>query len=396
VSVHDPELLELLLDKPELLAIADAVSATQTWPRRSLSGRRSMRVVAIAAAAALAVAVVLVLPGGKHSIVDRAAAAIGDGRILHLVIQAPTGVVDVNLASGRREIRHYRLELWADQQLRHIHGVMTYRGKTVADMLWPEDAKNGVTIGPSDPALTALWSGYRKALEDGTATRAGEGNAFGHHVYWLRFRPVDKSPGSEVAVDAETYKPIVWRTYNGVLPIDQHILLAETTDLAHANFTRSGPDLSTQGIAYSSSSSTVSGPMSSGGNAPSTAVPSGWLTAGSEAAGKQLSAVLAQTITTSDKKKIPGIQLVYGPLDHGRATPRDLTVDELARPDDPQQWANIPADSVRIAQGQMSGSNGDHVLWYGYLVRNGRYLTITTTDDEQAVVDVAKSLQPVR
>lgn len=36
--------------------------------------------------------------------------------------------------------------------------------------------------------------------------------------------------------------PIVYRVYNGPQAIDQHILLAETTDLASANFTRHGPE----------------------------------------------------------------------------------------------------------------------------------------------------------
>src|SRR5207248_1342318 len=79
--LRDPDLLELLADKPELLAIADAVAATQQPPRRTLLHRRSVRVGVVAAAALVAVVVALVLPRGNSGIVDRALAAIGTGSV---------------------------------------------------------------------------------------------------------------------------------------------------------------------------------------------------------------------------------------------------------------------------------------------------------------------------
>ena len=38
---------------------------------------------------------------------------------------------------------------------------MSVKGKVVGDILWPQDAKKGMTVGPVDPAFTGLWSGYR-------------------------------------------------------------------------------------------------------------------------------------------------------------------------------------------------------------------------------------------
>jgi hypothetical protein len=393
MTVRDPELLELLADKPELLAMADAVAATQQPPRQSALRRPAVRVAALAAVAVAILAVALVLPQGKHGIVDRAIAAIGDGRILHLVAEAPTGTVDVDLQSGRRTVEQYRVEVWADQELSRMHAVMSIKGERLADMLWPEDAKDGMTVGPVDPAFTALWGGYRKALEDGTAKRAGEGVAFGHRVYWLRFSPADaKSAGSEVAVDAETFKPIVWRVDNGGgQPVDQHILLAETTDLASADFTRRGPPM--LGDLYSSGSSSSSGGAINA--TPSTTVPSGWLSAGAEADGHELAAVLPQTITINNKRTIDGIQLVYGDLEHGLPVSGATTIDELPKPDFPGTWEHIPAGTVRIQQGQSSGSNGDYVEWTGYLVKGNRYITITTRHGEQALVDIARALRTV-
>ena len=87
-------------------------------------------------------------------------------------------------------------------------------------------------------------------------------------------------------------------------------------------------------------------------SAPNTTVPSGWLTAGPEADGHQLAAVVPQTITTDDKKTIHGIQLVYGDLEHGFAARGATTIDELSAPDEPQSWAHIPPGTVRSRQGK--------------------------------------------
>src|SRR4029077_16592259 len=142
------------------------------------------------------------------------------GRVMHVVTEMPVGSVDVDLQSGRRTVQQARVEFWADQQFKRAHVVMTFNGKVVLDLLWPQDAQKGATMGTIDPAFAALWTGYRQALEDGTATRAGEGDAFGHPVYWLRFRPPGaRSSGTEVAADAKTYKPVVYREHNGALDV---------------------------------------------------------------------------------------------------------------------------------------------------------------------------------
>src|SRR5436305_15131594 len=103
MTLRDGEVVELLNGQPELLAIADAVAETQRPPRR-LGRRPSVaRFILTAAVAAVAVTVLLVSPwNGRGSVVGRALAAVGDGRVLHLVVQAPTGQVFVNLQDGAR------------------------------------------------------------------------------------------------------------------------------------------------------------------------------------------------------------------------------------------------------------------------------------------------------
>ena len=76
---------------PRCWQLADAVVATQQAPRRPLFRRTGPRVAVVAVVAAAAIIVALVLPQGKHGIVDRAIAAIGDGRVMHIVSEMPTG-----------------------------------------------------------------------------------------------------------------------------------------------------------------------------------------------------------------------------------------------------------------------------------------------------------------
>ena len=77
----DLEVVELLADRADLLAIADAVAATQRPP--AVRRRRTpMRLVAVAAVLGLAVALALVSPwSGRGGLVDRALAAIGSGDV---------------------------------------------------------------------------------------------------------------------------------------------------------------------------------------------------------------------------------------------------------------------------------------------------------------------------
>jgi hypothetical protein len=101
----------------------------------------------------------------------------------------------------------------AELETHRWHYIQAVGGK-VADVLWPDDAKNGVTVDQSaaDPAFAALWTGYRDALSTGTAKLERDGLNGGHTGYWLRFPSIRSGlPGTEVAIDRQTYKPVVFR-----------------------------------------------------------------------------------------------------------------------------------------------------------------------------------------
>lgn len=410
MTLRDAEVIELLQDKPELLAIADAVSATQ---QGSAQPRRRRRIVVrsalVLAAAAAVLTGVLAAPQGQPAIIGRALAAIGTGRILHLVTETPSGIVYVDLKTGRRTAPFIRDELWVDQRGNRFHLVVSENGRVLGDLLWPADAKSGATAGALGPAFAALWTGYRAALASGAAAVAGRGTIEGHSVYWLRFEPTTQDqrlprkerPTTEVAVDAHTYKPIVFRTSVNGRHLDQRVLLARTIPFRPAEFKRRGPSLF---AGSSSSGGTSTGPVNPN-QPPSTLVRAPWLTAGTTVAGLKLRAATPLTATSNNAGKhtsIKGIELVYGAYQFGGASALSTTIDELPRPDDPHAWSQIPAHAIQIETSEETTSsqsvahpklrNSTHAIWTGKLKAEGLYVTITTAKGEHALLTIARSL----
>jgi hypothetical protein len=382
MTVRDQEVLDALRDEPELLAIADAVAETQRAPRpahRRLAWRAGS-VLAVGAAVLLAV---LLWPSGgnRNPILDRALAAIGDGPVLHLVTQVPTGQELVNLQSGRTVVPTFEVESWSDQSLKRVHFLMREDGRVVAELLLPQDQTGDMHFGPVDPSYTALWSGFRKALASGKAKIAGKGTLYGHSVYWLQFG----SPDRLVAVDRRTYEPVAFRSISeSGRHTDTRVLLFRMEPFSSSAFQR-----------RTSLPNPLAGAAHGSGVQVSPARPSKparpWLTAGSAIAGVKLSAV-HQTQTTSGGKTSNGFELAYGPEGGFR---RSLTIAEARRLDDTSEWKGIPNGSMRLSVGEGSDGNGPpYTLWTGYLVRNGVYVTIETAVSRAAVIEAARSLHP--
>jgi len=388
MTMRDPEVVDLLRDEPELLALADAVADTQGQPQR-VSGL-APKLAAVAVVAAGIAAVVLLWPGGGsgNGVLGRALAAIGDGQVLHLVMQGKTGEVLVNLDSGERRVQTERLELWTDRSFERAHFVMRIDGQ-VFDVLLPDDAKGGgfSTTGAADPSFTAFWTGYGKALQDGDATVERTGTVAGRPVYWLRFASTRKGvPGTEVAVDEESYKPLVLRSYVTPTTHDHvRILVAETIPYDAADFKRTGSSLFA-GITGSSSGSSSASPAT---QHPVVKAP--WLTPGDRVAGLSLSSVGSYSTSMGDRT-INGIELQYGDGGYG---PNSMTIDELPRADDPFAWNHIPPGwiSIQKSEGQSGTGSRTFATWEARLVRDGIYVTIGTGAGEDAVLEAARALQ---
>lgn len=396
MTIHDAEVIELLADKPELLAIADAVSATQPKMARTKPTRRRVAVrvaIVLAVAAAVLIGVLAAPQGGPSGVLGRALAAVGDGPIMHVVTEMPSGGVYVNLKTGHRTVQIFREELWADRKLDRFHLVLSVNGRVVGDLLWPADSRNGVNpIAPSNPAFVALWTGYRTALKDGAVTLAGRGSVSGRRVYWLRFKSTSSDEGRYlVAVDARTYKPVLYRSSFNGRHIDQRILVAETTAYRASEFKRRGPSFAGSG---SSQGGISSGPYDPSAPPP-TVVRAPWLTAGRAVAGLNLQSAfpLSGYSTIRGKRRtFRGLELTYGTTLRAGARRGSTTVDEYPRPQDPNAWRFIPADSIQIQEGEESGSDGTHTTWSGNLKKDGIYLTISTPKSERALLAIARAL----
>ena len=288
--LRDAELVALLQDEPELLAIADAL--VETVARRRRLPRRGAAWIAAAATVAAAAALLLVSPWqGRTGIVDRALAAVGDGEVLHLVIDwrersGSERLVDIE--SGRTVARERRSEIWFDGGRDLKKTFTTLDGRTVEETLetaeggWTqsgpiytcswiaahpiaatkarvscnENMDNGTTPRkiPEKPptlddALAGFVDGYRSALASGRARNVGTGEVDGRAVVWLRIAlPANSSPmtpaSEDVAIDADTSKPVEVRYESGEVAF--RVALAETLPYDAAVFAK--PELAeTQG-----------------------------------------------------------------------------------------------------------------------------------------------------
>lgn len=203
---RDPELLELLPDRADLFAVADAVAATQTTSNH----RRKIAVALVAAALAAALAFALVGPDGPgdSAVVGRALAAVGEGKVLHVVARIEPGGEAIELATGRAIHPYQVVEEWYEPGV----GLRARIAKSNAYL--PKRLPSVADVDPSYvEALNGFTSRYAEALRSDRADVARHGTLFGKIVIWLRFRggplsPVTGQPTYEVAIDASTYRPI--------------------------------------------------------------------------------------------------------------------------------------------------------------------------------------------
>ncbi len=227
----------------------DEIERTALHPRWRFSRRSivSIALTPVAVAALIAVAV-LAWPfsGGSHgTLLERAAAAIGDGPVVHAVIQSGWGGTEIDLATGAKVAVHGEEELWYDPQ-RGVHDITLFAGVVQGDSLYPPGR-----VAYLDKTLAFLAIDYRHALKNGTAKVLGEDAVNGQPVYWIRVDTQmlpDVADGKlhewahDVAVSATTLKPVATReTRDGQLSPDgiSKILSVETLGSGQGDFTAS-------------------------------------------------------------------------------------------------------------------------------------------------------------
>ena len=190
----DFEVAEELRDEPELLALADAVAATQR--------RRPGRSVAVAVAAVVVLAAVLavLIPqlGSRASLTGKALAAIGDGPVIHAVLSsdvspATGGAERINLATGQPVALKQTADVWFDSRSSTMRTVMRLNGQVFETVLQrPGESftsegpvQGGASVG--DPLFTVFARDYRDALKTGQAHEAGRASIRGRDGTWLEF-----------------------------------------------------------------------------------------------------------------------------------------------------------------------------------------------------------------
>ncbi len=219
-ALADREILELFDDRPDLLAVADAVSATQPRAKPSLDRRRLVRFSALPVAAAVAALVLLVVAApwqqarpaiDSRVFFQRSLAVIGDRPVLHVAMQySSTNDNVVDLATGDTRPRVYHGELWTDAK----HDVA--RSRFRIDDGPTQEATGNRALGFLDPAFAGFATQYRDALESGRARIVGQTDVDGRPAVRIRFASAPNADSYEVmTVDAETFVP---RTLEYVAP----------------------------------------------------------------------------------------------------------------------------------------------------------------------------------
>lgn len=278
--LRDAELVELLADEPELLAIADALAATS--PAVAARGRTPRLAVALVALlAAASVALIAPWSNSQGGVIQKALAAVSADSVLHVVLVSEIpGVTTVDLRSGRATPATLRVEQWFDAKralksytvdragaseafLESPQGVWSSAGR-VPTCAWiaahPIQAtrlrvscnasgRNGTTVRripearPSgDPALSAFLTGYRRALRSGSARNLGPGKLEGQPVFWISF---DLQGGAapaqteRVAVSRKSFQPLLFEAIaHGVVSERARIVTIRAVPFSRSLFLR--------------------------------------------------------------------------------------------------------------------------------------------------------------
>jgi hypothetical protein len=432
----DPDLSDLVVDDPELAAIADALLATAATSGVQRRRRLPIRLGLLAAALAAVTALVLFAPWGGRgpALTDRALAALGSDPVLHAVIKQPTAIRYVSLATGEPRRLFQRQEIWYDRGRGYVHTITRapdgsllddaletpHGGWTIAgpvlDCAWiaahPQEATrlrvscnangdNGTKphvvarpVPTVDPALGAFLGSYQQALADGEATETGTGTLHGTPVIWLTF-PYGHETES-VALDASTYQPLFVRDASGTWRY--RIVTIETIDQSAANFDR--PTATEAGRRATGGALIDQTKLAIDPAAALQALP-GALWLGSSFQNLPLAGIERDTLRTryaepdAPTETGVGLQLVYGTTPSPGVPERTKPFVQLWESDHPQlgyEWAFVrgivPPDGLLAMPG--SGIFGPT----GFLVRNGTYVTVVASTP-QLLLDAARALSPI-
>lgn len=208
----DREVLALFDDEPELVAIVDAIAHTAPELAPARLGRGWVRPVPlVATVAAGVVALLLVWPwrGDGIGVVERGAAALSGGPVVHArVIRQTRDDVTVDIQTGRETPGTIEVETWYDESRGRLRTQTVRNGSVVANHV-AEAGDQGVARAVPDPAVAVFATRYRNALRSGRAEVLEDGA-----IPRLRVRTT-AAVTQIVTLDARTLRPVAFRTGSG-------------------------------------------------------------------------------------------------------------------------------------------------------------------------------------
>lgn len=351
--------------------------------RARVGGTERSRDWSRAAIVALAgvLALFLLWPGNdRDALLERARAAVGRGPVVHLVLRSGSFEF-YDLRTERLHRIPVERELWFDES-RGLRQIERIKGRALDDVLY-------TAVGPElAMELRGLADVYREALSGRDADVADKETIDGRDVQWIEFRVRYPEVGipiydekQRVAVDAETYQPVIWRARGG----DYDILRWETLPPGSGDFAARRTD---DGVSGQSGGGVTRVGIRSPADAH-TAMPYAlWL--GEQFQDLALSSIREVRYETGPwtqgrpSASLPGLELCYG-----YAARCQLTVAQTSEPHPMagrgHGWRVTPPP------GMLGFADGVPV---GYLVRNGVYVTLFARSEEE-VIAAAQALKPI-
>lgn len=415
---HPTEAARLRARAGALAALIESAPAPP--PPARASPRRRIRLAGVTATLAFVVAasVVLVAPweGASPLATERALAAIGGEPVVHAVVEdsRPYATI-IDLSSGRERPQIWRTEYWYDGDRGLLRARNTVDDVVVTELLWTRQSatsSSGASLGPLsepriNPALAGFAGRYREALESGRAEVVGETSVDGSDAILLRIT-VDERGGKplyeEVAVDADSYRPLQFRIHlaDNAAPW-WRVVAIETIARDERHFTAPAP-AEPQPQAQTGSDERVVTPTEA---ATSLERPAVW--PGPTIAGIELTKIEALTLTTlwtkptlwTNTRKTEGraLRLQYGLGREAGGSARWLEIKEGASLEAAPRFGSgagpaIPAGHLQLfGFGDSDGSAVDR--WLGSLQTHGVYVTLESTERE-VVLAAARAMGPMR
>jgi hypothetical protein len=382
------------------------VQASAPEPRRP---RRRSPLVALAAAVVALAASALLWPGGDGSdrVLERARAVVTAEPVIHLVLgPEPAALTEIRLETGERRALVGRHEQWFDPE-RGLHDVYTVGGGVQGDVLYPAGSYPEL-----DQQFLGLASAYRKALESGHASVRGKGTVDGRKVHWIAFHVRYPSAGiplydadHEVAVDAETFEPRLWRSTQHhqelgipgkVTKLELEIELWETLPAGSGDFTaatvaNADPDDGWQGLSKVGAKTPE--------EARSVLSPRAlWL--GAEFQSLRLAGMYEISAERGQVggpiERTPALEACYGARlnETSCAAPRDGRFVSIAQANAPHPmlgWTEVrePAEGTMVVP-----DRGSPPYAQGFARKGGVYAVITASDEE-LLLAAARALEPI-